>query len=189
MCASPSRSTCLTCFIGATHLLIYNLVYTPLKRVTWMNTLVGGGSRRPPTRDGWTAARSDPVGEGWLLFAILFFWQYPHFPRDCLAVSRRITSGRDSSCCRQVTRTARAPAGGVVAHRACGSSGVAPVGCVPGGSVYLAVALLLGAMMLWASWRFRRELDGPGAALAVFWRRSPICRCCWGRWALNKLVV
>ena len=69
----------LTSVLGALTLGSYILVYTPLKRVTWLNTAVGAIPGALPPLMGWTAARDQLSGEGWSLFAILFFWQIPHF--------------------------------------------------------------------------------------------------------------
>ena len=57
----------------------YVAIYTPLKRVTWLNTLAGAIPGALPPLMGWTAARGELSGEGWALFAILAFWQIPHF--------------------------------------------------------------------------------------------------------------
>jgi protoheme IX farnesyltransferase len=69
----------LTSLIGAFTLVTYVFLYTPLKRVTWLNTAVGAVPGALPPLMGWTAARNELTGEGWSLFAILFFWQIPHF--------------------------------------------------------------------------------------------------------------
>src|SRR5688572_29345230 len=69
----------LTSLLGAITLASYVFVYTPLKRVTWLNTAVGAIPGALPPLMGWTAARNEVTGEGWALFAILFFWQIPHF--------------------------------------------------------------------------------------------------------------
>src|SRR5882724_10911723 len=68
-----------TSVIGAVSLVSYLFIYTPLKRVTWLNTAVGAIPGALPPLMGWTAARGEITGEGWALFAILFFWQLPHF--------------------------------------------------------------------------------------------------------------
>jgi heme o synthase len=69
----------LTCVLGAVTLISYIFIYTPLKRVTWINTLVGAIPGALPPLMGWTAARNALGNEGWALFAILAFWQLPHF--------------------------------------------------------------------------------------------------------------
>ncbi len=69
----------LTSVLGAVTLVSYLFIYTPLKRVTWLNTIIGAVPGALPPLMGWTAARGELSGEGWALFAILFFWQLPHF--------------------------------------------------------------------------------------------------------------
>src|SRR5579859_388514 len=69
----------LTALIGAVTLVSYLFIYTPLKRVTWLNTAIGAIPGALPPLMGWTAARNELSGQGWALFAILAFWQLPHF--------------------------------------------------------------------------------------------------------------
>src|SRR5665213_4262787 len=69
----------LTSVVGAVTSISYLFIYTPLKRVSWINTLVGAIPGALPPLMGWTAARNELSGEGWTLFAILAFWQIPHF--------------------------------------------------------------------------------------------------------------
>jgi len=65
--------------ISAATILSYALVYTPLKRMTWLATMVGAVPGAAPPLIG-AAAASGRVGvAGWLLFLILFLWQLPHF--------------------------------------------------------------------------------------------------------------
>ncbi len=69
----------LTAFLAASTLIIYVLVYTPLKRLTALNTLVGAIPGALPPLIGATAARGEFSAEGWALFALLGLWQLPHF--------------------------------------------------------------------------------------------------------------
>lgn len=69
----------LTAAIGAATLLLYVLVYTPLKRRSSLCTIVGAVPGALPPVMGWTAATGALSAEAWVLFAILFFWQLPHF--------------------------------------------------------------------------------------------------------------
>ncbi len=57
----------------------YLFAYTPLKRVTTLNTLVGAIPGALPPVIGWAAARGSLDAGAWVLFAIMFFWQMPHF--------------------------------------------------------------------------------------------------------------
>ena len=55
------------------------LLYTPLKRLTTWNTLIGALPGALPPLIGWAAAEGQISTLGWILFAILFLWQMPHF--------------------------------------------------------------------------------------------------------------
>jgi protoheme IX farnesyltransferase len=69
----------LTLALGAVSLSTYVLVYTPLKRVTSLSTVVGAVPGALPPLMGWAAARGSIGAAGLGLFAILFLWQLPHF--------------------------------------------------------------------------------------------------------------
>jgi heme o synthase len=69
----------LTAALGAATLLLYIFVYTPLKRVTSLNTVIGAVPGAIPPMMGWTAATSFMSAEAIALFSILFIWQMPHF--------------------------------------------------------------------------------------------------------------
>jgi protoheme IX farnesyltransferase len=56
----------------------YLFAYTPLKRRTYLATLVGAVPGALPALIGWTAAGADPGLGAWLLFGIFFLWQLPH---------------------------------------------------------------------------------------------------------------
>jgi len=57
---------------------IYLFLYTPLKRLTPLSTIVGAISGALPPLTGWAAARGELGSGGWILFAIVFLWQVPH---------------------------------------------------------------------------------------------------------------
>jgi protoheme IX farnesyltransferase len=69
----------LTTILGATALISYAAVYTPLKRVTPWSVIVGAIPGALPPLMGWTAATGEFGLGGWYLFGVLFFWQLPHF--------------------------------------------------------------------------------------------------------------
>jgi len=69
----------LTAALGAFTLITYIFIYTPLKRVSTICTLIGAIPGAIPPLMGWTAATGILGTGGWIIFAILFFWQLPHF--------------------------------------------------------------------------------------------------------------
>jgi len=66
-------------FLAAATLALYLFVYTPMKRWTVLNTLVGAVPGAIPPLLGFMAGRGSLGAEGWALFSILFLWQIPHF--------------------------------------------------------------------------------------------------------------
>src|SRR5262249_16406956 len=149
--------------IGAVSLLSYLFIYTPLKRVTWLNTAVGAVPGALPPLMGWTAARGELTGEGWALFAILAFWQLPHF----LAIAWIYRGEYEKAGFKMLPvidpqghRTGRQ----AVSH----TLGLLPVSLCPflfglTGPVYLAGALVLGLGFLWFAIQFARQLTVPRA--------------------------
>jgi heme o synthase len=69
----------LSSLIAALTLLSYLAVYTPLKRRTPLCTLVGALPGAAPPLIGWAAASGSLSFEAWLLYSMLFLWQFPHF--------------------------------------------------------------------------------------------------------------
>jgi protoheme IX farnesyltransferase len=69
----------LAALLAVGTLLSYLLVYTPLKRKTPLCTLLGAFPGAMPTLIGWAGASARLDRQAWLLFAILFLWQFPHF--------------------------------------------------------------------------------------------------------------
>lgn len=69
----------MAALVAACTFLSYVFVYTPLKRKTTMNTLVGAVPGALPPVIGWAAVRGSVDSEIMILFAILFLWQVPHF--------------------------------------------------------------------------------------------------------------
>jgi protoheme IX farnesyltransferase len=69
----------LSALLASSTLLSYLLVYTPLKRKTPLCTLLGAFPGAMPTLIGWAGASANINRQAWLLFAVLFLWQFPHF--------------------------------------------------------------------------------------------------------------
>ena len=73
------ETTPLAALLSILTLLAYLFIYTPLKRKTPLCTLVGAVPGAAPPLIGWAAASGRLTVDAWLLFAIVFLWQFPHF--------------------------------------------------------------------------------------------------------------
>lgn len=69
----------LAAYLTAATIAIYVFIYTPLKRFSSTNTLVGAIPGAIPPMIGWVGGGGKIGVEAWFLFGILFFWQLPHF--------------------------------------------------------------------------------------------------------------
>jgi protoheme IX farnesyltransferase len=69
----------LSAGLSAFSLFLYAFVYTPLKKKHSIAVLVGGIPGALPCLIGWVAGTGELSIGGWILFAIQFFWQFPHF--------------------------------------------------------------------------------------------------------------
>jgi protoheme IX farnesyltransferase len=69
----------LTGLLGLFTLVTYLFVYTPLKQISPHSTTIGAIPGAMPPLIGFAAASGTLTAEAWILFAILFFWQFPHF--------------------------------------------------------------------------------------------------------------
>ena len=69
----------LTAFLSLLTAFLYVLVYTPMKRISWINTSIGAIHGALPPMGGWAAATGELNLGAWILFLILYTWQHPHF--------------------------------------------------------------------------------------------------------------
>jgi len=148
---------------GIASLVTYVLIYTPLKKRSTVNTLVGAIPGALPPLIGWTAAGA-PLDLGAVgLFSILFFWQVPHFlaiawlyREEYAAAGFRMLPVIDP----EGVRTGRMA---IVYSLALLASSLLPGVVGLGGWIYLLVAVFAGAMMVRASLRLQRRRDRASA--------------------------
>ena len=69
----------LAAYLTAATVAVYVFIYTPLKRISSVNTLVGAIPGAIPPMIGWAGAGGSMGIEAWFLFGLLFLWQLPHF--------------------------------------------------------------------------------------------------------------
>jgi protoheme IX farnesyltransferase len=143
----------LTGFLGAFTCASYLLCYTPLKPRTPHSTLVGAFPGAMPILMGWTAVTGRLTLEGWVLYAILFLWQFPHFLS--IAVLYREDYERGGIRMLPVVDDERLSATG---HQIIGYTAallvvsLLPVWLGVAGRIYLVGALLLGAAFFFFGW-------------------------------------
>jgi protoheme IX farnesyltransferase len=138
----------LTAALGLTVIAGYLFVYTPLKTRTTLSTALGAFPGAMPPLMGWTAARGEIDIAAWVLFAILFLWQFPHFL--AIAWMYREDYGRAGICMLPVVE----PDGRVTGQQIIVYSlMLIPVSLLPvilgiSGKFYLIAALVLGLLFL-----------------------------------------
>lgn len=144
----------------------YVAIYTPLKRVTTVNTFIGAFPGALPPLIGWTAARGMIEWPGVALFAILFVWQFPHFMaigwmyrEDYARGGVRLTANLPNTQYAAKSSVVQALFYAVL---------MIPVSLWPAalhttGYVYAAAAIVLGAGYLWYTIRFSRIIREPDA--------------------------
>ncbi len=143
----------LSALLGLTVIAGYLFAYTPLKTRTSLSTLVGAFPGAVPPLIGWTAARGSISLDGWILFAILFLWQFPHFL--AIAWMYREDYGRAGILMLPVVE----PDGKVTAQQiVVYTLMLLPVSLLPAvmglsGKIYFVGAIVLGLLFLYSSLR------------------------------------
>ncbi len=133
--------------------VMYLGIYTPLKQRTHLSTVIGALPGAMPPMIGYAAARGELTAEAWILFAILFLWQFPHFL--AIAWMYREDYARAGILMLPVVQ----PSGEATARQmVLYSLALIPVSLAPSllgmtGQVYLAGAFLLGIIFLYAGVR------------------------------------
>ncbi|MEK7667714.1 MAG: heme o synthase [Gemmatimonadota bacterium] len=149
----------LTAVLAAFTLTSYVLAYTPLKKRTTLNTLVGCVPGALPILGGWTAATGAFAPGAWALFAVLYLWQLPHtlalawmHRADYRAGGLVMVGGDDETGARTALKST------AYAVALLGASlALTPLGVT--GRLYAAVALALGLGLVWygGAWAVRPE--------------------------------
>jgi protoheme IX farnesyltransferase len=172
--------------VAALTLASYILLYTPLKRRTWLSTLIGAFPGALPPVIGWTAATGRISVEAVVLFAIVFFWQMPHFL--AIAWLYREDYARAGIPLLPVLE----PDGRSTGRQALLYTLVLlPVSVAPAlvnlaGPAYVAVALALGAALVVLSVRFARERS-TAAARRLFLASIVYLPLLWGALVVDRI--
>jgi protoheme IX farnesyltransferase len=156
--------------LGVAGFLTYVLVYTPMKTRSSWATVPGAVSGAIPTLMGFSAAEGGLGLLGWCLFAVLFFWQFPHtwaiaatYRDDYERVGYRALPGSGLQLKMETLAATLALLAASVVPPLLGLAGI----------IYLAGALSLGALLLTAAIRFGDGSERPRAtallAMSLFY--------------------
>ena len=139
----------LAASLGVATIVVYLLVYTPLKKKTSICTAVGAVPGAMPTLIGWAAARGHLDFQAWVLFGILFAWQFPHF-LSIAWIYRNDYQRAGFTMLSPADTEGRKTCGQILVFTAL-LLGLSVVPATSGltGMVYLIGALLLGLAFLW----------------------------------------
>ena len=159
LCLLAALASPLAAFLAAVTQAGYVLVYTPLKKRTWLCTVVGAFPGALPVIIGWSAATGAVPLKAWTLFAIVFFWQLPHFYaigwmyRDEYArAGFSILTVLDKTGCRTARQVLASTALLVLASITPALAGIS-------GKIYATGALVLGLIFMAYGFSFARTRD------------------------------
>ena len=152
--------------------VVYLAAYTPLKKITPLCTFVGAFPGAMPPMLGWTAMRGAVEWEAFVLFAILFFWQFPHFH----SIALLYRDDYERAGIRMLTVVERS---GVSTAQAILVYGLAllPVTVAPflmgiSGRLYFLGAVVLGLGLFWFCFRIWRAKIAPSQPRAKVMARQ-----------------
>lgn len=157
----------LTAFVALSTVVTYVFLYTPLKRISPHNTIVGAIPGALPPLLGWTAATGEVGWGGAALFALLFFWQMPHF----LALAWMYRNDYERAGFRMLPSID--PHGDATSRQILFfATGLLPLSIIPtlvnlSGTLYLIGAFILGMVFVVLGFRFMKERTNR-TARAVF---------------------
>lgn len=157
--------------LAAFSLFLYAFIYTPLKKVNSISVLVGAFPGALPCLIGWCAGFYGDSIEwkgGWVLFAIQFFWQFPHFWAIAW-IAHKDYSGAGFKLLPSVEGPTKYSAIQAIIY----SLLLLPVGVLPyfsgmSGWISLVVILIANLLMIWQSVRLYREMEVKAARRVMF---------------------
>jgi protoheme IX farnesyltransferase len=182
-----TRTNALAAVLALATLVVYLVVYTPMKRRTSLATLVGAIPGALPPLIGWTASRGAIDAGGIALFGIVFLWQIPHFM--AIAWLYRDDYGKAGFPMLPVIE----PDGRRAGRQAALYAGtLLPVSLAPtlagvSGSVYFAIAAVLGVALAALSVRFAADRTD-ASARALFFGSITYLPLLWIAMIANKIA-
>ena len=163
-----TRTNLLAAALALTTLVVYLIVYTPMKRQTSLATLVGAVPGALPPLIGWTASHGSIEVGGASLFAILFLWQIPHFMAIAWLYRDDYATARFPMLPVIEPEGVRAGRQAVLYAAALVPTSLTPSLVGVTGTAYFAVATALGAVFVALAWRFASARNDASARALFF---------------------
>lgn len=154
--------------LSAFSLFLYGFIYTPLKKVHSIAVLVGAIPGALPCLIGWVAGADGFTAGGWVLFALQFFWQFPHF----WAIAWVAYADYSKAGFRLLPSTG-GPTKYAAVQSILYSVILIPIGILPyvlgmSGWISLVIVGVANLFMLWQCFRLYREMDVKAARRVMF---------------------
>ena len=154
--------------LGLFSLFLYGFVYTPLKKVHSVSVLVGAIPGALPCLIGWVAGTDELSAGGWALFAIQFFWQFPHFWAIAWVAHKDYSRAGFKLMPSDAGPTKYSAIQAIIY-----SLLMIPVGIIPylihmSGQVSLVIILVANLFMVWQCVRLYREMNVQAARRVMF---------------------
>jgi heme o synthase len=158
----------LSAVIALVSWFIYAFMYTPLKKVSSVSVLVGAVPGALPCLIGWAAGQDQLSIGGWVLFAIQFFWQFPHFWAIAWIAHKDYTNAGF-----KLMPSVDGPTKYSAIQSVIYSLVLIPVGTLPylvgmSGMISFWIVLAANLAMLWQSIRLVREMETRAARRVMF---------------------
>ena len=154
--------------LAAFSLFLYAFIYTPLKKVSAIAVLVGAFPGALPCLIGWAAGDDKLSAGGWVLFAMQFLWQFPHFWAIAWVAHKDYTAAGF-----KLLPAEKGPTKYTAIQTIIYSLLMIPIGVIPyfiemSGQVSLVIVLLANFFMVWRCINLYRKMTPQAARQVMF---------------------
>src|ERR1700750_1992127 len=158
----------LSAGIALFSLFLYAFIYTPLKKVSSISVLVGAVPGALPCLIGWAAGNDALSAGGWVLFAIQFFWQFPHFWAIAWLAHKDYTTAGFKMLPSDEGQTKYSAIQAIIYSLLLIPVGVLPYFFDMSGIISLFIVLIANILMVWQCVRLYREMTVQAARRVMF---------------------
>lgn len=148
--------------------VLYAFVYTPLKKINSISVLVGGIPGALPCLIGWAAGQDELSAGGWVLFAIQFFWQFPHFWAIAWLAHKDYSNAGF-----KLLPSVQGPGKYSAIQSIIYSMVLIPIGFLPyfvkmSGLISFGIILVMNLWMVYLSWNLYKKMEASAARKVMF---------------------